>query len=52
MEEQISIIVTILAALLTGGFLMIFLESQQVANKMDERFHFIMRPFFIVLLTM
>ena len=46
MEEQVSIIVTILAALLTGGFLMIFAESQQVANNMAERFHFIMRPFF------
>ena len=46
MEEQVSIIVTVLAALLTGGFLMIFIESQQVANNMAERFHFIMRPFF------
>ena len=46
MEEQASIIVTILAALLTGGFLMIFIDSQQVANNMAERFHFIMRPFF------
>ena len=46
MEEQVSIIITILAALLTGGFLMIFIESQQVANNMAERFHFIMRPFF------
>lgn len=46
MEEQISIIITILAALLTGGFLMIFIESQQVANNMAERFHSIMRPFF------
>ena len=41
MEEQVSIIVTVLAALLTGGFLMIFIESQQVANNMAERFHFI-----------
>lgn len=46
MEEQVSIIITILAALLTGGFLMIFIESQQVANNMAERFHFIMHPFF------
>lgn len=45
MEEQISILITILAALLTGGFLMIFIESQQVAYNMSERFHFIMRPF-------
>lgn len=46
MEEQVSIIITILAALLTGGFLMIFIESQQVANNIAERFHFMMRPFF------
>lgn len=44
-EEQVSIIVTILATLLTGGFLMIFIESQQVANNMAECFHFIMHPF-------
>ena len=47
MEEQVSIIVTVLAALLTGGFLMIFIESQQVANNMAERFHFIMHPFLV-----
>lgn len=52
MEEQVSIIATILAALLTGGFLMIFIESQQVANNMAERFYFIMRLFFIVSPTM
>ena len=46
MEQQISIIITILAALLTGGFLMIFIESHQVANNLADRFYFIMRPFF------
>jgi hypothetical protein len=46
MEEQISIIITILAALLTGGFLMIFIESQKVAGDVTERFHFVMNPFF------
>lgn len=46
MEEQISIIITILSALLTGGFLMIFIESQQVTNKTAERFHLRLRPFF------
>ena len=45
-EQQISNLATILAALLTGGFLMMFIESQQVARNMAERFHFIMRPFF------
>ena len=52
MEEQVSIIITILAALLTGGFLMIFIESQQVASNMAERFHFIMALSFIVSPTM
>ena len=46
MEGQLSIIITILAALLTGGFLMIFMESQQVARSITERLHFIMNPFF------
>jgi hypothetical protein len=41
-----SIIISILAALLTGGFLMIFIESQQVAGSVAERFHFAMNPFF------
>lgn len=45
MGEQITILITILAALLTGGFLMIFIESQQVAGSVAERFHFLMRPF-------
>jgi len=46
MAEQLSIIITILAALLTGGFLMIFIESQQLAGSVTERFHFAMNPFF------
>ena len=46
MNEQFNIIVSILAALLTGGFLMIFIESQQVAGNVAERFHFAMTPFF------
>ena len=33
MDEQFNIIIPILAALLTGGFLMIFIESQQVAGN-------------------
>lgn len=45
MTEQISIIITILAALLTGGFLMVFIESQQVSSSVSERFHFVMNPF-------
>ncbi len=48
MTEQFSMIITILAALLTGGFLMIFIESQQVSGSVaePERFHFVMNPFF------
>jgi hypothetical protein len=46
MAEQLSIIISILAALLTGGFLMIFIESQQVAGSVAERFHLAMNPFF------
>jgi hypothetical protein len=46
MAEQLSIIISILAALLTGGFLMIFIESQKVTGSVAERFHFVMNPFF------
>lgn len=46
MDEQLSIIISILAALLTGGFLMIFIESQKVAGGVTDRFHFIMKPFY------
>lgn len=44
--NELSIIISILAALLTGGFLMIFIESQKVANSVTDRFHFIMNPFY------
>ena len=46
MAEQLNIIISILAALLTGGFLMIFIESQRVTGSISERFHFAMNPFF------
>ena len=46
MAEQLSIIISILSALLTGGFLMIFIESQKVSGGVTERFHFVMNPFF------
>jgi hypothetical protein len=46
MADQLSIIISILAALLTGGFLMIFIESQKVAGSVTDRFHFVMNPFF------
>jgi hypothetical protein len=46
MAEQLSIIISILSALLTGGFLMIFIESKKVAGSVTDRFHFTMNPFF------
>lgn len=46
MDEQLSIIMSILTALLTGGFLLILIESQKIAGGVTERFHFIMKPFY------
>lgn len=45
MEEQISIIVPIIVALLTGGFIILFLENQHVGDNVIERYHFVMKPF-------
>lgn len=45
MQEQISIIVSILTALLTGGFLMLFIENQHLGSKVTENYHAIMDPF-------
>ena len=45
MEEQISIIVSIIVALLTGGFIILFLENQHVGANVIERYHFVMKPF-------
>lgn len=49
MEEQITNIITILTALLTGGFLMLFIENQQITTYVVERLHQRMNPFFTVL---
>lgn len=49
MENQITNIITILTALLTGGFLMLFIENQQTTTYVIERLHQRMNPFFIVL---
>ena len=46
MENQISNIITILTALLTGGFLMLFIENQQITTYVIERLHQRMNPFF------
>lgn len=45
MNEQVSIDVTILTALLTGGFLMLFIENRHIGANVDDRYHFIMKPF-------
>ena len=41
MEEQVSIIVSIIVALLTGGFIILFLENQHVGANVIERYHFV-----------
>lgn len=46
MNEQIANILTILASLLTGGFLMVFIENQQISQKIANRYHQKMLPFF------
>lgn len=46
MEDQITNIITILTALLTGGFLMLFIENQQITTYVIERLHQRMNPFF------
>lgn len=46
MHEQIEIIVPILVAILTGGFLMLFIENQHVTSSVNEKFDFIMKPFY------
>lgn len=45
MEEQVSIIVSMIVALLTGGFIILFLENQHVGANVIERYHFVMKPF-------
>lgn len=45
MEEQVSIIASIITALLTGGFIILFLDNQHVGATVIERYHFVMQPF-------
>ena len=45
MEEQVSIIIPIIVALLTGGFIILFLENQHIGANVIERYHFVMQPF-------
>jgi len=44
-NEHYSIAVTILTALLTGGFLMLFIENRHIGDNVVNRYHFIMTPF-------
>lgn len=44
-NEHYSIAVTILTALLTGGFLMLFIENRHIGDNVVNRYHFIMMPF-------
>ena len=44
-NEHYSISVTILTALLTGGFLMLFIENRHIGDNIVNRYHFIMTPF-------
>lgn len=45
MEEQTSLIVSIITALLTGGIIILFLENQHIGANVIERYQFIMKPF-------
>lgn len=45
MEEQVSIIVSVITALLTGGVIILFLENQHVGENVIDRYQFIMKPF-------
>lgn len=44
-NEQYSIGVDILTALLTGGFLMLFIENRHIGDDVESRYHFIMKSF-------
>ncbi|WP_216594338.1 hypothetical protein [Segatella maculosa] len=44
-NEHYSIAVTVLTALLTGGFLMLFIENRHIGDNVVNRYHFIMTPF-------
>ena len=39
-------IITLLSAILTGGFLMLFIESQKLSASVIDRFQGIMKPFY------
>ncbi len=43
---DVGLVVTLLGALLTGGFLMLFIESQKMSSSVTDRFQGIMEPFY------
>ena len=46
MEDKIDIAITILASLLTGGFILFFVENQHVERDVIDRFRTIMNPYY------
>lgn len=44
--SQIEIAVSILSALLTGGFILFFIESQHIEQAVNDRFRSIMNPYY------
>ncbi|MDD4590192.1 MAG: hypothetical protein PHG06_07155 [Parabacteroides sp.] len=46
MEIQINIAITILSALLTGGFILFFVENQHIERDIINKFRSIMDPFY------
>lgn len=45
MEATSSIIITVLAALLTGGFLMLTIENVHLSASVTDRYYSVMKPF-------
>ncbi len=46
MLPQIEIATTILSALLTGGFILFFIENQHIESEVIHRYHAIMDPYY------
>ena len=43
---NVSLVITLLGSILTGGFLMLFIESQKLSSSVTNRFQSIMEPFY------
>lgn len=46
MEPQLEIAITILSALLTGGFILFFIENQHIEKEVADNFKSIMNPYY------